>query len=91
MTRIEEKIRILADAAKYDVSCSSSGSKWENWDGIGDASCSGIFHTYTEDGRCVSVFNILLTNPGIYAHKCPRCGGLSYRKTGTRIKLDAVP
>lgn len=66
MTRIEEKIRILADAAKYDVSCSSSGSKWENWDGIGDASCSGIFHTYTEDGRCVSVFNILLTNPGIY-------------------------
>lgn len=66
MDRIEEKLRILADAAKYDVSCSSSGSKRKNNGGIGDASYSGICHTYTEDGRCVSLLKILLTNHCIY-------------------------
>ena len=66
MQRIEEKLIILADAAKYDVSCSSSGSKRKNNGGIGDASSSGICHTYTEDGRCVSLLKILLTNYCIY-------------------------
>lgn len=66
MQRIEEKLKILADAAKYDVSCSSSGSKRKNTGGIGDASASGICHTYTEDGRCVSLLKILLTNHCIY-------------------------
>ena len=66
MQRIEEKLMILADAAKYDVSCSSSGSKRKNKGGIGDASASGICHTYTEDGRCVSLLKILLTNHCIY-------------------------
>lgn len=66
MQRIEEKLVILADAAKYDVSCSSSGSKRKNQGGIGDASSSGICHTYTEDGRCVSLLKILLTNYCIY-------------------------
>lgn len=66
MERIEEKLKILADAAKYDVSCSSSGSKRQNKGGIGDASASGICHTYTEDGRCVSLLKILLTNHCIY-------------------------
>lgn len=66
MQRIEEKLRILADAAKYDVSCSSSGSKRKNAGGVGDASASGICHTYTEDGRCVSLLKILLTNHCIY-------------------------
>lgn len=66
MDRIEEKLKILADAAKYDVSCSSSGSKRKNIGGIGDASASGICHTYTEDGRCVSLLKILLTNHCIY-------------------------
>jgi len=66
MERIREKLTILADAAKYDVSCSSSGSKRKNDDkGIGDAS-NGICHTYTEDGRCVSLLKILLTNYCIY-------------------------
>jgi len=64
--RLEEKLRILADAAKYDVSCSSSGSKRKNKGGIGDASYSGICHSYTEDGRCVSLLKILLTNHCIY-------------------------
>src|SRR5688572_10155237 len=66
MESIEKKLMILADAAKYDVSCSSSGSKRKNTDGIGDASGSGICHTYTEDGRCVSLLKILLTNYCIY-------------------------
>ena len=64
--RIREKLTILADAAKYDVSCSSSGSKRKNHTkGLGDAS-NGICHTYTEDGRCVSLLKILLTNHCIY-------------------------
>jgi len=48
------------------VSCSSSGSTRKNKGGIGDASASGICHTYTEDGRCVSLLKILLTNHCIY-------------------------
>jgi putative DNA modification/repair radical SAM protein len=64
--RIREKLQILADAAKYDVSCSSSGSNRKNdGKGIGDTG-SGICHTYTEDGRCVSLLKILLTNFCIY-------------------------
>lgn len=64
--RIREKLQILADAAKYDVSCSSSGSNRKNHNkGIGDTG-SGICHTYTEDGRCVSLLKILLTNYCIY-------------------------
>jgi putative DNA modification/repair radical SAM protein len=65
--RIREKLSILADAAKYDVSCSSSGGTRKNDNkGIGDSSSSGICHTYTEDGRCVSLLKILLTNHCIY-------------------------
>src|SRR5690606_20453889 len=71
MTRVEEKLRILADAAKYDVSCSSSGSKRKNSGGIGDASYSGICHSYTEDGRCISLLKVLLTNYCIY--DCAYC------------------
>jgi predicted DNA-binding helix-hairpin-helix protein len=65
--RIREKLGILADAAKYDVSCSSSGSNRKNENkGIGDSEGTGICHTYTEDGRCVSLLKILLTNHCIY-------------------------
>ncbi|MFV0178097.1 putative DNA modification/repair radical SAM protein [Empedobacter falsenii] len=65
--RINEKLSILADAAKYDVSCSSSGSKRKNTsNGLGNASQSGICHSFTEDGRCVSLLKILLTNHCIY-------------------------
>lgn len=66
MERIREKLSILADAAKYDVSCSSSGGKRKNNGGIGNSSASGICHTYTEDGRCVSLLKILMTNICIY-------------------------
>lgn len=69
--KITEKLNILADAAKYDVSCSSSGSKRKNRDkGLGNAS-NGICHTYTEDGRCVSLLKILLTNHCIF--DCAYC------------------
>ena len=66
MFGFDDKLKILADAAKYDVSCSSSGGKRKNLGGIGDSSASGICHTYTEDGRCVSLLKILMTNYCIY-------------------------
>lgn len=70
--RIKEKLEILADAAKYDVSCSSSGVKKTNKNkGLGDSSGMGICHSYTEDGRCVSLLKILLTNYCIY--DCAYC------------------
>lgn len=71
MERITGKLNILADAAKYDVSCASSGSKRKNENkGLGNAS-NGICHTYTEDGRCVSLLKILLTNHCIF--DCAYC------------------
>ena len=70
--KIKDKLEILADAAKYDVSCSSSGGNRKNTNkGLGDSSASGICHTYTEDGRCVSLLKILLTNFCIY--DCAYC------------------
>jgi putative DNA modification/repair radical SAM protein len=70
--RINEKLNILADAAKYDVSCSSSGSNRKNQNkGLGDSTGMGICHSYTEDGRCVSLLKILLTNHCIF--DCAYC------------------
>ena len=70
--KVKEKLEILADAAKYDVSCSSSGGNRKNTNkGLGDSSATGICHTYTEDGRCVSLLKILLTNFCIY--DCAYC------------------
>lgn len=69
--RITEKLEILADAAKYDVSCASSGAKRANSKGVGNSTGMGICHSYTEDGRCVSLLKILLTNHCIY--NCAYC------------------
>ena len=70
--RIREKLNILADAAKYDVSCASSGSNRKNTNkGLGNATGMGICHTYTKDGRCVSLLKILLTNHCIF--DCAYC------------------
>tara|TARA_R110000764_G_scaffold219818_1_gene307620 strand:+ start:27572 stop:28834 length:1263 start_codon:yes stop_codon:yes gene_type:complete len=70
--RIREKLNILADAAKYDVSCASSGSNRTNSNkGLGNASKMGICHSYTADGRCVSLLKILLTNHCIF--DCAYC------------------
>ena len=70
--RIEQKLHILSDAAKYDVSCSSSGSRRANTTGgIGNAVACGICHTWSADGRCVSLLKILMTNHCIY--NCAYC------------------
>ncbi|MGB3467991.1 MAG: putative DNA modification/repair radical SAM protein [Cyclobacteriaceae bacterium] len=70
--RVFEKLKVLADAAKYDVSCASSGSKRKNRNnGLGNASSMGICHSYTEDGRCVSLLKVLMTNFCIY--DCAYC------------------
>ena len=70
--KILHKLRILADSAKYDVSCSSSGSgRARASGGVGDAAPMGCCHTFTEDGRCVSLLKVLLTNVCIY--DCAYC------------------
>ncbi|PIE82603.1 MAG: putative DNA modification/repair radical SAM protein [Cardiobacteriales bacterium] len=69
--RLRKKLNILADAAKYDVSCSSSGGKRRNESGLGNSSTSGVCHSFTEDGRCISLLKILLTNQCIY--DCAYC------------------
>ena len=70
--KLLEKISILADAAKYDASCASSGSKRKAIaGGIGNLEGSGICHSYTPDGRCISLLKILLTNFCIY--DCSYC------------------
>jgi putative DNA modification/repair radical SAM protein len=69
---VREKLNILADAAKYDVSCSSSGSNRSNdQGGIGNAVSCGICHSFTEDGRCISLLKVLMTNSCIY--DCAYC------------------
>jgi putative DNA modification/repair radical SAM protein len=70
---VRKKLTILADAAKYDASCASSGSagRKATKGGIGSTDGTGICHSYTPDGRCVSLLKILLTNWCIY--DCSYC------------------
>lgn len=69
---LKEKLIILSDSAKYDASCSSSGSTRKNNDnGIGNAATSGICHSFSSDGRCISLLKILMTNCCIY--DCKYC------------------
>ena len=69
---IIKKLEILAESAKYDVSCASSGvTRKHHTGGIGSANGWGICHSFTEDGRCVSLLKILLTNICIY--DCAYC------------------
>lgn len=68
----EEKLKILTESAKYDVSCSSSGSGRKNAGGIGNGYAAGCCHSFTPDGRCVSLLKIVLSNDCIYDCKyCP--------------------
>ena len=70
--KIFEKLNILAGAAKYDVSCASSGSdRSNNGKNIGNTVGCGICHSFTEDGRCISLLKLLLTNNCIY--DCAYC------------------
>ena len=69
----ETRLKILTDGAKYDVSCSSSGSRRKNTkDGTGNASVGGICHSFTQDGRCISLLKILMSNDCVFdCRYCP--------------------
>ncbi len=66
-----EKLKILADSAKYDVSCSSSGVGRRNNGTIGSGAKEGICHTWSADGRCISLLKVLFTNKCVY--DCEYC------------------
>ncbi len=69
---VMEKLRILTDAAKYDVACTSSGSERSgSGTGMGNAIKAGICHSFSADGRCISLLKILFTNHCIY--DCKYC------------------
>ena len=69
---VMDKLKVLADAAKYDVSCSSSGSDRPNTPGgVGNGAIAGICHVWSSDGRCVSLLKILFSNYCIY--DCTYC------------------
>jgi len=86
-----EKLRILADAAKYDASCASSGARKRTPapGGIGSTTGSGICHSYTPDGRCVSLLKILLTNYCLF--DCSYCiNRRSSNVRRARFSIDEV-
>lgn len=67
-----DKLKILTDAAKYDVACTSSGvNKKTAAGGIGNAAASGICHSFSADGRCISLLKVLMTN--VCAYDCQYC------------------
>ena len=69
---IEEKLKVLTDAAKYDVACTSSGVERKgNGKGLGNTTACGICHSFASDGRCISLLKILLTNECIF--DCKYC------------------
>jgi putative DNA modification/repair radical SAM protein len=89
--RLSTKLRILADAAKYDASCASSGAprRVAGRTGLASTTGSGICHAYTPDGRCVSLLKILLTNYCLY--DCAYC--VNRRSSNTpraRFTVDEV-
>ena len=68
----QEKLTILTESAKYDVSCSSSGSGRKNDGGMGNGYAAGCCHSFTPDGRCISLLKIVLSNDCVYDCKyCP--------------------
>jgi predicted DNA-binding helix-hairpin-helix protein len=90
---VKRKLEILADAAKYDASCASSGTeKRDSRDGKGIGSTDagmGICHSYAPDGRCISLLKILLTNACNY--DCLYCvNRASSNVTRARFTVDEV-
>ena len=69
----ESRLKILVDGVKYDVSCSSSGSRRKNkTGGLGNAAFGGICHSFTRDGRCISLLKLLMSNDCVFDCKyCP--------------------
>ncbi len=87
---LKSKLEILADAAKYDASCASSGGKRSRQKGgIGNAEGVGICHSYAPDGRCISLLKILLTNFCIF--DCQYCvNRISSDVPRARFRVDEV-
>jgi putative DNA modification/repair radical SAM protein len=81
-----EKLKILASAAKYDVSCATSGTTREGIGGLGSAVAAGICHSFADDGRCISLLKVLLTNHCIY--DCAYC---SNRRTNDIPRAAFTP
>jgi len=87
---LKDKLEILADAAKYDASCASSGAPRRDSigkEGFGATSGMGICHSYTPDGRCVSLLKVLLTNYCLY--DCQYC--VNRRSSNVRARVDRGP
>ena len=89
---LHRKLAILADAAKYDASCASSGAGGRNsrdGKGLGSTTGSGICHAYTPDGRCVSLLKVLLTNFCVY--DCAYCvNRVSSDTPRARFKVEEI-
>ena len=84
---LNEKLKILADAAKYDVACTSSGSSRRGKKGmLGNTEAAGICHSFSSDGRCVSLLKILLSNECIY--DCKYCLN---RVSNDRVRTTFTP
>lgn len=66
-----DKLTILADSAKYDAACTSSGADRKGMKGIGNTVAAGCCHSFSEDGRCISLLKVLMTNHCIY--DCKYC------------------
>ena len=83
----QSRLKILTESAKYDVSCSSSGSSRKNTSfGLGNACVAGICHSFTEDGRCISLLKILLSNDCVY--DCEYCVN---RRSNNVPRASATP
>lgn len=84
---LNKKLKILADAAKYDVACTSSGSSRRGKKGmLGNTEAAGICHSFSSDGRCVSLLKILLSNECIY--DCKYCLN---RVSNDRVRTTFTP
>lgn len=85
-------MKILGDAAKFDASCSSSGSSRAGKDGFGNAHMAGICHTWAADGRCISLLKVLMSNACIYncSYCVNRCENQTPRATFTPQELAGL-
>lgn len=84
---LEEKLKILSDAAKYDVACTSSGVDRKGEKGsLGNSRACGICHSFAADGRCISLLKVLLSNHCIY--DCKYCLN---RRSNQRIRTSFTP
>ena len=84
---IEEKLRILSDAAKYDAACTSSGVGRKGKEGfLGNSRVDGICHSFASDGRCISLLKILFTNQCIY--DCHYCAN---RRSNDTVRTSFTP